>query len=116
MATRGWKCLFDGCALPETSAAASEDPSSEAAAPPSAPLDSSSCVDVTGASLDLSAAMNPKDARTAADTLEKFDPPAEAKTAIEHFVTTGGAQFDDPDYDKSNKALDDWVHQVCPPS
>jgi len=23
-------------------------------------------------------------------------------------------QFDDPDYDKYNKQIDDWVKQVCP--
>jgi len=28
-------------------------------------------------------------------------------------VTTGGAHFDDPDYTKNNKVLDNWVKQVC---
>jgi hypothetical protein len=37
-----------------------------------------------------------------------------AQDAIEHFVQTGGAQFDDPSYKKFNDALDKWVHQVCP--
>ena len=55
-----------------------------------------------------------QDARTAADILEKYEPSQSAKDAIEHFVQTGGAQFDDPDYKKSNDALDTWVHQVCP--
>ncbi len=54
------------------------------------------------------------DARKAADTLEKYNPPAQVKDAIEHFVTTGGAHFDDPDYTKNNKTLANWVSQVCP--
>lgn len=96
------------------SSPASESTSSPASDEASAPLDGEACVEVTGASLDLSTATNNEEARTAADTLEKYNPPAAAKTAIEHFVTTGGAQFDDPDYSKSNKDLDGWVHEVCP--
>jgi hypothetical protein len=49
-----------------------------------------------------------------ADTLEKYNPPAQVKDAIEHFVTTGGAHFDDPDYTTNNKLVADWVKQVCP--
>jgi hypothetical protein len=77
-------------------------------------LDGEGCLAVTQANLDLSAASNTQDARTAADILEKYEPSESAKDAIEHFVKTGGAQFDDPDYKKSNDALDKWVHQVCP--
>jgi hypothetical protein len=77
-------------------------------------LDGEACVAITGANLDLSAASNAQDARTAADTLEKYEPPQSAQDAIEHFVETGGAQFDDPSYKKFNDALDKWVHQVCP--
>jgi hypothetical protein len=46
--------------------------------------------------------------------MEKYNPPADVKAAIEHFVETGGAQFGDPDYDKNNKLIDDWVKQICP--
>ena len=77
-------------------------------------LDGEACVEVTQANLDLSAASNAQDARTAADVLEKYTPSASARDAIEHFVQTGGAQFDDPGYKKNNDALDTWVHQVCP--
>jgi hypothetical protein len=103
------------------SSAAGQSSSRESASPapsdePSAPLDSEACVTVTGASLDLSAATSKDEARTAADTLEGFDPPAGAKSAIEHFAGTGGAQIDDPDYSTNNDVLDAWVHQVCPPA
>jgi hypothetical protein len=77
-------------------------------------LDGEGCVAVTQANLDLSAASNTQDARTAADILEKYTPSESARDAIEHFVQTGGAQFDDPGYKKFNDALDAWVHQVCP--
>ena len=81
---------------------------------PVAPLDSSQCVDVTGANVDLLAASDKDAARKAADTLESYNPPGSVKDAIEHFVSTGGAHFDDPDYTKNNKVLDGWVKQVCP--
>lgn len=81
---------------------------------PSAPLDADACVEVTGASLDLSAATSKDDARKAADTLETYDPPSAAKEAIEHFAETGGLQIDDPDVDKFNAILDQWTKAVCP--
>jgi hypothetical protein len=77
-------------------------------------LDGEGCVAVTQANLDLTAASNTQDARSAADILEKYTPSASARDAIEHFVQTGGAQFDDPGYKRFNDALDSWVHQVCP--
>lgn len=77
-------------------------------------LDGEACLAITQANLDLSAASNAQDARTAADILEKYSPSPSAQDAIEHFVQTGGAQFDDPSYKASNDALDKWVHQVCP--
>jgi hypothetical protein len=58
---------------------------------------------------------NDKDgARKAATTLENYNPPGQVKDAIEHFVTTGGAHFDDPDYTKNHNTVDGWVKQVCP--
>ena len=95
-----------------TSAAASETSATETA--PVTPLDTSQCVDVTGANVDLLAASDKDAARKAADTLEGYDPPGSVKNAIEHFVTTGGAHFDDPDYTKNHKVLDEWVKAVCP--
>ena len=106
-----------------TSAAAAQstaaEPTEASPAPPAddaggTRLDGEGCLAVTQANLDLSAASNTQDARTAADILEKYSPSQSAQDAIEHFVQTGGAQFDDPDYKKSNDALDKWVHQVCP--
>lgn len=79
-----------------------------------APLDGGACVEVTGADLDLAAASNTEDARTAADTLKKYQPPPPVQDAIEHFVGTGGAQFDDQDFNQYNDAIEKWVHQVCP--
>lgn len=97
-----------------TSTSSASGDTSSANAPASAPLDSSQCVDVTGANVDLLAASDKDAARKAADTLERYNPPASVKDAIEHFVGTGGAHFDDPDYTKNNKIVDGWVKQVCP--
>jgi hypothetical protein len=77
-------------------------------------LDSSQCVDVTGANADLLAALDKDAARKAADTLERYSPPSDVKDAIEHFVGTGGAHFDDPDFTKNNKTISAWVKGVCP--
>ncbi|MBI2702875.1 MAG: hypothetical protein CK429_24215 [Mycobacterium sp.] len=71
-------------------------------------------MDVTGANLDLLTASDKDAARKAADTLERYNPPSSVKSAIEHFVTTGGAHFDDPDYTKNNEIVKSWVDQVCP--
>lgn len=100
-----------------TSTSAAATSSSEASSTESAPvtqLDSSQCVDVTGANLDLLTASDKDAARKAADTLESYSPPSKVKAAIEHFVTTGGAHFDDPDYTKNNNIVKEWVSQVCP--
>lgn len=97
-----------------TSAAASSTEESSTESAPVTQLDTSQCVDVTGANLDLITASDKDAARKAADTLEQYNPPSKVKAAIEHFVTTGGAHFDDPDYTKNNKLVKDWVEQVCP--
>lgn len=99
----------------ETGAAApAQTPPAEAPAPAGDQLDANACVEITGANLDLAVATNKDDARKAADTFEKYNPPDDVRTAIEHFAGTGGAQFDDPDYDKYNSLIDNWVKQVCP--
>jgi hypothetical protein len=97
-----------------TSAAATSSEASATETAPVTPLDTSQCVDVTGAQVDLLAANDKDAARKAADTLEQYNPPSSVKAAIEHFVTTGGAHFDDPDYTKNNKTVKSWVDQVCP--
>jgi PBP1b-binding outer membrane lipoprotein LpoB len=94
-----------------------ESTTAEASAPeaaPQAPLDPSACTDVTGANLDLAVAKNTEDAKKAADVFAKYNPPPDVQEAIDHFVSTEGAQFDDPDYDKFNSRIDEWVKVVCP--
>jgi hypothetical protein len=93
---------------------AAETSPAETAAPAGPKLGGDACVEITGANLDLATATNNQDAHKAGDTMEKYNPPADVKAAIEHFVETGGAQFGDPDYDKNNKLIDDWVKQICP--
>jgi hypothetical protein len=96
----------------------SEESTSEAdtstEAQPQETLDPSACTDVTGANLNLAIATTAEDAKKAADVLAKYDPPPDVQEAIDHFVGTNGAQSDDPDYDKFNSRIDDWVKAVCP--
>lgn len=106
--------LLTGCSGGKSGQAASSNAPGGSKSTSSPQLDTSQCVDVTGANADLLAANDKDAARKAADTLEGYHPPASVKDAIEHFVNTGGAHFDDPDYTKSNKVLDNWVKQVCP--
>ncbi len=104
-------------ASPASSSKTSAAASSETSATPTAsvtPLDSSQCVTVDGANSDLLTASDKDAARKAADTLETFNPSAAVKSSIEHFVGTGGAHFDDPDYTKNQKAIKDWVAALCP--
>jgi len=96
--------------------AASQSPqatSSETAAA-SEPLDANACVEITQANVDLATATDADAAHKAGDAFEKYDLPASVKDAVEHFVGTDGAQFDDPDYDKYNNAIEGWIKQVCP--
>jgi len=95
-------------------ASPSPQPSSPETAAASEPLDGSACVEITQANLDLAVASDADAAHKAGDAFEKYDLPAPVKEAVEHFVGTGGAQFDDPDYDKYNNAIESWVKQVCP--
>jgi hypothetical protein len=101
-----------------TSAAQSSDSTPTEQSPgdaqPGATLDPSACTDITGANLDLAVATNAEDAQKAADVFAKYNPPADVQDAINHFVSTHGAQFDDPDFDKYNKLIDEWVKGVCP--
>jgi hypothetical protein len=97
-----------------TSAAATSSETSAIESAPASQLDTSQCLDLSGANADLLAANDKDAARKAADTMEKYTPPAKVKDAIEHFVTTGGGHFDDPDFTKNHKLITDWVNQVCP--
>ncbi|BBY01134.1 hypothetical protein MSEO_16330 [Mycobacterium seoulense] len=77
-------------------------------------MDQSTCLDVSFAKDNLMVANNPENARKYADTLEKYGPPDSVKAAIEHFVTTVGAQPNDPDLNANRDALTSWIKQICP--
>lgn len=99
---------------PSSSATSAAPQAGSSQAVAAARLDPSACVEVTQANLDLATATNADAARKAGDAFEKYDLPAPVKEAVEHFVGTRGAQFDDPQYDKYNNAIEGWVKQVCP--
>lgn len=71
-------------------------------------------MDVTSANLNLAVADNAEEARAAADVIAGFNPPASVIEALEHFVATGGVQFDDPEFNEFNSRIDNWVKAVCP--
>jgi hypothetical protein len=79
-----------------------------------APPDESTCYDLGMAKDSLMMSTKPENARKYADTLEKYDPPDSVKSAIEHFVTTGGAQPSDPDLDAQRTLIANWLKQICP--
>ncbi len=80
----------------------------------SAPLDQSTCLDISFAKDNLMVAAKPENARKWADTLEKYGPPDPVKAAIEHFVTTVGARPDDPDLNSNRDSITGWIKQICP--
>ncbi len=93
--------------------------SSQPATPPSSSaqggsFDQSTCLDISFTKDNLMVAQKPEDARRFADTLEKYGPPDPVKAAIEHFVTTVGAQPNDPDLDANRDRLMGWIKQICP--
>ena len=79
-----------------------------------APPDESTCYDLGMAKDNLMIATKAENARKNADTLEKYDPPDSVKAAIEHFVTTVGAQPSDPDLDAQRTLIANWLKQMCP--
>ena len=97
-----------------STAESTTEESSTAQAAPQETLDPSACTDITGANLNLAVATNAEDAQKAADVFAKYNPPPDVQEAIDHFVGTEGAQYDDPDFDKYNNAIDNWVKAVCP--
>lgn len=98
-----------------TSSAAQAQSTSSAPSPTqTGPLDDSTCFDIGFAKDNLMVARKPEDARRAADTLEKYGPPDQVKAAIEHFVTTVGAQPDDAALDTNRDLITNWVKQLCP--
>jgi hypothetical protein len=102
-----------------TSSSSQAPTSSPSAAPPpssaqAGSFDQSTCLDISFTKDNLMVAQKPEDARKFADTLEKYGPPDPVKAAIEHFVTTVGAQPNDPDLNTNRDALIGWIKQVCP--
>ena len=103
----------------QTPSSSSQVPASPAATPPGSPtqagpFDQPTCLDISFTKDNLMVAQKPEDARRFADTLEKYSPPDPVKAAIEHFVTTVGAQPNDPDLTANRDALTGWIKQVCP--
>ncbi|OBG65216.1 hypothetical protein A9X03_21820 [Mycobacterium sp. E1715] len=107
-----------------SSTSQSATPSSQAPSPsPTLPapssaqpqsFDQSTCLDISFAKDNLMVANNPEKARKYADTLEKYGPPDSVKAAIEHFVTTGGAQPNDADLNSNRDLITNWIKQACP--
>ncbi len=60
-------------------------------------LDPETCLGLIGSQMNLTMATTPQAARSAADILEKANPPDSVKQAIEHFVTTVGVQASRPE-------------------
>ena len=81
---------------------------------PQQTLNQSSCTDLTGANLELAIATTAGDAKRAADVFAKYHPPSDVQEAVDHFVSTKGAQPDDPEFAEDNRRIDDWVKAVCP--
>jgi hypothetical protein len=77
-------------------------------------FDQSTCLDISSTKDDLMLASDPAKARSAADTLEKYSPPDPVKAAIEHFVTTVGAQPNDSGLDANKDQIVAWIKQICP--
>jgi hypothetical protein len=77
-------------------------------------FDQSTCLDIAFTKDGLMLASDPAKARSAADALEKYGPPDPVKVAIEHFVTTVGAQPNDSGLDTNKDLIVGWIKQICP--
>src|ERR1700676_1073698 len=77
-------------------------------------VDPETCLGLMGSQMNLTMATSTQAARSAADILEKSNPPDTVKQAIEHFVTTVGVQASDPNADQMDNTISVWRRQVCP--
>jgi hypothetical protein len=77
-------------------------------------LDASACAELSDANVNLATATNADEAKAAADVFGKYDPPSDAKEAIDHIVAAGGVKFDGSDFDIIKDHIDPWVQKVCP--
>ena len=78
------------------------------------PPDETTCLNISFAKDMLMMSTTPQTARGYADELEKYNPPDTVRAAIEHFVTTGGASFGDPDNKTYDLPIATWLKQMCP--
>lgn len=97
---------------PATSASSTSGAASTPA--PTTTLSTDQCLELAEAQLGVATATKADEARKAADIVEKYSPPADVKNVVEHFVTTIGVQFDDPQAAAGTAALKAWVDRVCP--
>jgi hypothetical protein len=95
-----------------TAAPASTPPA--APAPDSGQLDGGTCLQLTGAVVNLMSGSSPDDARKASDTISGFHPPDNVLAAVSHFVNTNGLHTSDPDRSQYSRTLNDWVEKQCP--
>ena len=105
---------------PSTSAAQSTSAAPgtpDAGAPPSPTnrqLDGGTCLQLTGAVVNLMSGASADDAKAAADTITGFHPPADVQAAVTHFAKTNGLHTTDPDRTQFSRTLNNWVEQQCP--
>lgn len=119
----GSKLPAQQASTPDTSAQAAPStqaaPATAPAGPPPSPtssgqLDGGTCLQLTGAVVNLMSGSSPDDARKASDTISGFHPPADVQAAVAHFVSTNGLHTSDPDRTQYSRALNDWVEKQCP--
>jgi guanyl-specific ribonuclease Sa len=100
--TAAFAFLLTGCGSESSSDAAAKT------------LDASACAELSDANVNLATATTADEAKAAADVFGKYDPPADAKEAIDRIVAAGGVKFDGSDFDTIKDHIDPWVNEVCP--
>jgi PBP1b-binding outer membrane lipoprotein LpoB len=99
---------------PSTSAAPATPDAGAPPSPTSRQLDGGTCLQLTGAVVNLMSGTSTDDAKAAADTINGFHPPADVQAAVTHFVNTNGLHTTDPDRSQFSRTLNNWVEQQCP--
>lgn len=97
-----------------TSAAPSTPDAGAPPSPTNRQLDGGTCLQLTGAVVNLMSGASPDDAKAAGDTINGFHPPADVQAAVTHFVKTNGLHTTDPDRAQFSRTLNNWVEQQCP--
>ena len=101
-------------AAQSTSAAPSTPEAGAPPSPTSRQLDGGTCLQLTGAVVNLMSGASPEDTKAAGDTINDFHPPADVQAAVTHFVKTNGLHSSDPDRSQFSRTLNNWVEQQCP--